>query len=425
MKRKLNSVLNEVLEEINPSEDELKVIRESLKKFESYLKKRIKKLKIDADLFVGGSFSKNTLIRKNFYDIDLFLRYGKKHAEKDFFKLSKKILRFVGGVSVIHGSRDYFRVKGNSFFLYEVVPVRRISRPSEAVNITDLSYLHSRYINRKIKNKKILDEIKLGKAFCHGTKTYGAETYVRGFSGYSIELLIYYFKSFERFLNVLSKNQDKKLIVDIEKFYKREDVLIDMNGSKLDSPVILVDPTYKARNALAALSYETFKKFQVSARAFLKNPLADFFIPKKIDFQKVKSESQRRGFQFLRLKLKTKKDKGDIAGAKLLKFFNHLEKEFEKYFEVKIKDFEYIEGKAGEGYFVLSPRKEIVFKGPSVKDEKNSIRFKKEHANTYEKKGRFYAYKKVDFSSREFLRKWAKKNKMKIKEMSISGIEGY
>ena len=425
MPEKMNLVLKKVLGEINPSENELKIIKKSLKKFVSYLENRIKKLKIDADIFVGGSFSKNTLIKKNFYDIDLFLRYGKKYDEKDFFKLSKKILRFVKGVSIIHGSRDYFRLKGNSFFFFEVVPVKRIKSPDEALNITDLSYSHSRYINSKIKNKRIFDEIKLAKAFCHGTKTYGAESYIRGFSGYALELLIYYFKSFEKFLRVLSRKQNKKIIVDIEKHYKNGDVLIDMNGSKLDSPIILVDPTYKARNALAALSEETFIKFQESAGAFLKNPSIKSFVPQKIDFEKAKKESKRKNYKFLKLKIKTKRDKGDIAGAKLIKFFNHLVKEFRKYYQVKEEEFEYNEGKTGVGYLVLKQRGEIIFNGPSIRDEKNVFRFKKEHAKMFEKKGRIYALEKVRISPHEFLRRWVKNNKRKIKEMSITRIEGY
>ena len=425
MTKKLNLILNEVLERVNPSQKELETIEESLRKFILNLNKRIKKLKIDAEIFVGGSFSKKTLIKKNLYDIDLFLRYGKKHKEEEFRKLSKKILRFLRGVSIVHGSRDYFRVKGNSFFFFEVVPVRMIKTPKEAVNITDLSYLHFKYINKKIKSKKILDEIKLAKAFCHATKTYGAESYVKGFSGYSLELLVYYFGGFEKFIKALSKKLNKKMVIDIERDYKNSDVLIDMNGSKLDSPIILVDPTFKARNVLAALSEETFEKFQKSVRLFLKNPSIEFFVPKRIDFQKIENESIKKEFKFLGLKLKTKKVKGDIAGAKLLKFFNHLSNEFGKYFEVKSKEFEYIEGKAGMGYFVLKPRGEIKFNGPQIKDEKNALKFRTEHKIIYEDKGRLCAKNKINFSPKEFLDKWKKKNKKKIKEMSIIKINSF
>ncbi|MBU2612563.1 MAG: hypothetical protein KKB62_02470, partial [Nanoarchaeota archaeon] len=295
----------------------------------------------------------------------------------------------------------------------------------DSQNITDLSYAHSNYIKKKVKSKKILDGIRLAKAFCHGTKTYGAESYVKGFSGYALELLVYHFGSFEKFLRELSKKRNKKIVIDIEKFYKKENVLLDMNGSKLDSPVILVDPTYKARNVLAALSDETFGRFQESASKFLKNPSVDFFEPKKIDFARAKTKAKKKGLEFMKLKIKTKKEEWDVAGAKLLKFFNHLEREFGKCFEVKEKEFEYEKKEGGLGYFSLKPRREIEFVGPFIKDKKNVLNFRKEHEKTYEKKGRIFALEKNGFSAKGFLKNWVKKNKRKIREMSISGIEVY
>src|SRR5690606_13976150 len=138
---------------------------------------------------------------------------------------------------------------------------------------------------------------------------------------------------------------------------------------------------------------------------------------------KLKEDSKKKNYEFLKLKLKTKKEKGDVAGAKLWKFFNHISRELEKYFFVKDKEFEYFEGKSGVGYLILKSKKEVEFTGPKVKDEKNVIRFKKEHKITFEKNGRVYAKRKIDFSGREFLSIWVKKNKKKIKEMSILDVK--
>ena len=425
MKNKLNLVLNEVLREINPNEDELEFMKNSLSNFLVNTKERIKKLKIEAEIFVGGSYAKKTLIRGEFYDIDLFLRFGKQYSEKEYKSLSEKILKGTKNLSTIHGSRDYFRANIGKSVFFEIVPVKKIKSSKEAVNITDLSYSHVNYIAKKVKSKRVLDGIKLAKAFLKSSKIYGAESYVNGFSGYSLELLIYHFGSFENFLKKLIAEKKEKLIIDIEKLYKKENVLLDMNGSKLDSPIILVDPTYKARNVLAALSQETYERFKGSAKNFLKNPTVDFFKEKKLDFSKIKDEAEKRKFEFLSVDIKTKKEAGDIAGTKLLKFFNHLSKEMENSFEIKKKDFEYHKNKSGRGYFILKQKKERIFQGPSIKDEKNSLKFKKEHNKIFEKKGRFYASEKIDLSGKEFLQKWVKKNKRKVKEMYISGIEFY
>jgi len=140
MRHKIDSILKEVLEKIKPPQEDLEFIDSTLKKFLEDLRKRIKKNKIKAELFVGGSFAKGTVILKDYYDVDVFIRFDKKH--KEISKLTKKILRGVKNISIIHGSRDYFRIKKGPNFFIELVPVRKISKPKEAENITDLSYSH-------------------------------------------------------------------------------------------------------------------------------------------------------------------------------------------------------------------------------------------------------------------------------------------
>ncbi|MFH1801580.1 MAG: nucleotidyltransferase domain-containing protein, partial [archaeon] len=286
MTKKIDSILKEVLEKIEPPKEELKFINESLRDFLERIRKRIEVLKINAEVFVGGSFAKGTVIKKDYYDVDVFVRFDKKYKDEEISVLTKKILKDIKGVLVVHGSRDYFRVKINSYFFIEVIPVTKIAKSSEARNITDLSYSHVKYVNKKIKSKKVLDEIKIAKAFCHAKKCYGAESYINGFSGYGLELLVYHYGSFLKFIKAASKMENKE-VVDIEKHYKNKPtVLMDLNGSKLHSPIILIDPTHKQRNALAALSDETFEKFREECKKFLKNPSIKSFEIEKTDLEK-------------------------------------------------------------------------------------------------------------------------------------------
>ncbi len=424
MTKKVDLVLKKVLENIELEKEKLLKIDFELEKFLRRVEKRISKLKIDAEFFVGGSYAKNSLIRRDKYDVDIFLRFDKKYVEKDFGKLSKKILRGIRGRTVVHGSRDYFKIKINSWLDFEIVPVRKVKNPRESKNITDLSYSHVKYINSKVKKKEIIRGIKLAKAFCYANRTYGAESYVHGFSGYALELLIYNFGSFEKFLRAMVKVKKEKLVIDVGKLYKnKKAVLIDMNASKLDSPVILVDPTFKSRNALAALSSETFEKFCIFAREFLNNPSYEFFKIKKVDYDELKKSASVGGKEFILIKTKTWKQKGDIAGTKLLKFFRHLNFEFSKYFEVNDSGFDYVGGKYGLNYFVLKPRKEIVFVGPLVKDSKNSEKFKLERSGVFVEKGRLFSKMKIDFKGREFFKKWVKKNRRKVKQMYVKGLK--
>jgi tRNA nucleotidyltransferase (CCA-adding enzyme) len=201
-----------------------------------------------------------------------------------------------------------------------------------------LSYAHVKYIKSKIKSKKAINEIKLAKAFCYAKKCYGAESYINGFSGYSLELLIYKYKSFLNFVKAIARIGKEKEIIDIEKKYKnKREILLNLNSSKIKSPIVLIDPTYPRRNALAALSEETFTKFREECRKFIKNPSINDFEIKKIDVEKLKNYALKRKNDFIFIEISTAKQEGDIAGSKLIKFYRHLIKEVEKYFNIKNK----------------------------------------------------------------------------------------
>lgn len=420
---KINSILKEVLEKIKPPKEDLNFIDSSMKEFLRDLKKRIKNKKIKADIFIGGSFAKETVILKDYYDADVFVRFDKKYPDKELSNLMRKILQGINGVLTIHGSRNYFRIKKGSNFIIEIIPVKKISNPKEAENITDLSYSHVNYIKKRIKNKKILDEIRIAKAFCYATNTYGAESYIGGFSGYALELLVYYYGGFLKFIKAISKLDSKKEIIDIEKYYKRKsDILLNVNASKLASPIILIDPTYPQRNALAALSNETFDRFKQECKKFLKNPSIKSFEIEKKDIEKIKEQTMKKKQEFVLIHLNTNKQEGDVAGSKLLKFFKYFGNEISKYFKIIHNGFEYDGGKSAITYFVAESKKEILFTGPFIEDKESSEAFKKEHKKTFEKNKRLYAKEKIDFDLKEFVSKWKNKYPGRLKEMSITGL---
>lgn len=425
MKSKNNKIFKEVLEKIKPSKEELKFINSSLSDFLKKVNKKIKVKKLKAEIFIGGSFAKNTLIKKDHYDIDIFIRYDAKYKDNDLSGITEKILGDFKDILKIHGSRDYFVIKIKDDLFFEVVPVKKIKNQKEAVNITDLSYSHVKYIKNKIKSDKILDEIRIAKAFCYSNNCYGAESYINGFSGYALELLIYYYKSFEKFLKEMVKvNHSDKLVIDIEKYYKnKHQVMMDLNSAKLHSPVILIDPTYKQRNALAALSKETLENFKKEARVFLKKPSIKSFEIKKLDLASIKKSAEKKKNEFILIETKTDKQEGDIAGSKLLKFFRHLENEIKKFFDVKNKGFNYNKNQSARYFFVVKNKGEIIVEGPNREDKENVLNFKKKHKNIFTKSKKIYAKEKINFSLKKFIEMWKERNQRKIEEMSITGLE--
>lgn len=440
-KKRVDSILKEVLEKVEPPKEDLDIIENSLKDFLKRFEKRLKSLRINAEVFVGGSFAKNTVIKKDYYDLDVFIRFEKKHDNREISNLLAKALKGFKNLTKIHGSRDYFRIKVGPSFFIELIPVKKIKSLKEAENITDLSYSHVKYINRKIgsgtksqassakqfverKSQKILDEIRIAKAFCYANHCYGAESYIQGFSGYALELLVYYYGSFLKFIRAVSKMKDEKVVIDIEKHFKnKQTVLMDINTAKLDSPIVLIDPTYKHRNALAALSEDTFERFKKDCKKFLRNPSAKAFEIKKTDLEKIKAGAKKKKYEFVLLEAKTKKQAGDIAGSKLLKFHNHLGKEIEDFFYVKNKGFNYNGKKSARYFFVVKGKGEIIRAGPHLKDKKHVERFKKKHKKTFTSKGRLHTRKKINFTLKEFVDSWKTKNRKKIREMDISGLK--
>ncbi len=421
-KQTTSSVLKEVLERVDPPKKDLDIIEASLKDF---LKKFEKKTKSHAKVFVGGSFAKKTLIKKGIYDIDIFVRFNKKYKNKDISKLTKRFLKDVPRLQTMKGSRDYFRIKVGPSFYLEIVPVIEVKNPKEAGNITDLSYSHVNYVRRKIKSKKILEDIRIAKAFCYATQCYGAESYINGFSGYGLELLIYNYGGFMKFIRAMTKIKNKE-IIDLEKQYKNKNtILMDVNRSKLDSPIILIDPTYKQRNVLAALSNQTFQRFQKECKKFLKNPSIKSFEIQKTDIEKIKKAAKKRKLEFILLEAKTKKQAGDIAATKLLKFYKHLHIELSKSFDVKNFGFEYNGKKGAKYFFVAKKKKEILIHGPHIDQKKHMTAFKKKHKKTFMKKNRIYAKQKITMNLNQFINSWKKKNSKKIKEMSVSGLKPF
>ena len=419
---KTDSILKQVLERIKPNDRELTEIKKSLDETLEAIKRRLKILKINAEVFVGGSFAKKTIIKKDKYDIDIFLRFPKEYKD-ELSSSTKKILSGIKNVLLVHGSRDYFRISKSKDLYFEIIPVLKVNNPKEAENITDLSYSHVKYINKKA-NPKLLDEIRLAKAFCHANHSYGAESYVHGFSGYSLELLICHYGSFIKFAKAVSKTGAEKLFIDIEKHYKnKQSILMDLNSSKLTSPIILIDPTYKQRNALATLSKETFEKFKKVCGDFIKNPKKEAFEFKPIDFNKLREDARKKKLDFVLINAKTDRQTGDIAGSKLLKFYEHLADEIGKFFEIKKKAFEYDNKKSATYFLAVKKRKELLITGPRVNDEKNVEKFKKKHKKTNVKSGRVCAREKIDFGLKEFLEMWKKKNQERIKEMYITKVE--
>jgi tRNA nucleotidyltransferase (CCA-adding enzyme) len=303
----------------------------------------------------------------------------------------------------------------------EIIPVLRIKNLEKAENITDLSYSHVNYVRKKL-NKKLIDEILVTKAFFDSQGVYGAESYVSGFSGYAVECLLIHYKSLEKMLrDFVGKN---KIVIDIEKRYKNSDeILLLMNESKTKSPIVLVDPTWKERNVLAALSNETYEKIRNCALNYLKNKSLDYFIKKEFNIQLLEKNAKKNNLEVVHIKLYTDKQEGDIAGTKMKKFSRFILNEIDEFYYIKKSEFFY-SGKNNSDFYILCKKREkVIKKGPPVHMIDAVKIFKKHNKNTFVEKNVIYSYIENNYSAKRFLEIFIEKYQKKVKEMDISKIE--
>jgi tRNA nucleotidyltransferase (CCA-adding enzyme) len=303
----INAILDKVLKKNRPKNVDVTLFLNRLEKSISGLEATIK---------IGGSFAKGTYIKDDF-DCDIFIMFDYKYANKDISSLLEKAISGLK-TTKIHGSRDYFQIKKNGIN-FEIVPVLKIKDPKNAQNVTDASPLHVDWIRKQIeKNPRLKDEIILAKLFAKSIGVYGAESYINGFSGHVIDILISYYGSFLELLKK-SRRWKTKTLIDIENHRKK------LNQSKVGGPLIVVDPIQPNRNAAAALSLEKFDIFVTKAKEFLNRPDESFFIKHPFDLDCVK---EKYG---LVIRANSVDGKKDIVGCKLLKVFEYVKKNIKDY----------------------------------------------------------------------------------------------
>ncbi|MBU1321487.1 MAG: CCA tRNA nucleotidyltransferase [Nanoarchaeota archaeon] len=388
------SVLSKVIKKIKPAKQEFKVVDSLIKQINALLKKK----KIKAVCVAGGSYAKGTIL-KNDFDVDLFVRFDyKMYKKKDISKLLEKAIAPLKP-EMVHGSRDYYQLRKNKI-LFEFVPVLNIQDYKQAVNVTDMSPLHVDYVKKHM-SLRLADEVRLAKQFCKATNVYGAESYIRGFSGHVLDLFIIYYGSFENLLMQASV-WGERVILDPAAHLK--DPLRELNKSKTESPLIIVDPIQPDRNAAAAVSREKFELFKQKARAFLHKPSEKFFEIKKLNAGELKKKAGKNWLVLL--KVKPLKGKDDVVGTKILKCFEHIGTHLKKHeFNALESGWEF-DQKQSLIYFIINKVKmsdKIVLRGPPVKAKIDAKRFKAKHKKVFEKNKNLYAEEKREYKTPEAL----------------------
>lgn len=407
-----------ILQEIKPSKKEADKANKNVSSFIRILEKRVP----DCKIVLGGSFAKDTWLSGN-HDIDIFIRFPyNKYKNKDISGILKDRLGNIK-FDVIHGSRDYFQIR-NTGFKFELIPVLNIKNAKEAKNITDLSPFHTLWVKE---NSKSSDEIRLAKKFIKENDLYGAETHIKGFSGYTIEILTAYYGTFFDFIKNASEWKDKEAI-DIEKHYKnKESIVKKINNSRL-SNLIVIDPVQKERNTSAALSTRNYLRFIKLCKDYMKNPSEDFFVRKKINFKEIKNSYNNS--KVVVLKIKPLIGKEDISCTKVLKVLDYINNKL-KQEGFTVHDYDVRWNEKIRAWFIIKDEKLSKYRkhyGPPIKEESHLKLFmdKWKNHNVKEEGNRIYVEVLRNYKdAKDFLKKLIKKDdviKSNVRKIKIKVI---
>ncbi len=409
----MKKILIDVLKDIKPTEKEEKDVYDKVMVVLNKINKSLK----NAKAILGGSGVKGTWLKKA-NDADIFVKfnYAKyKDKSQEISGILEKILKNKKlKIARLHGSRDYFQIKQKDF-TFEIIPILDIKKAEQAKNITDVSPLHAGWVNKK--GKRFKDDIRLLKQFCKSAGVYGAESYIHGFSGYICEILTIYHKGFINTIKNAAKWGDK-VIIDEEGYWKGKNILMELNKSKIISPLIIIDPVQKDRNAAAAISEEKFRKFKETAKKFLNNPSESFFEIKKVNKDVLKKKAGKN--ELILLDIKPQRGKEDVVGCKLTKALEYITKKLEESdFTILHSGLEWDKKEKAFFYCILKKEKLSKFienKGPPLENKIHVQNFKKKHKKTFIQGNRIYTKTRRRFNEpKELINSLRKEDYLKEK----------
>ena len=356
--------LEKIKKKLKPKQIDLSIIQQ--------LQQSLDKLKIKAKVMLGGSLAQKTNLKGD-SDVDLFVKFENDNQISD--KLEKAIKKLNEKYTRIKGSRDYFQI--HKEITIETVPVLEIKDHKQAKTIVDVSPLHVEYFNKHA-DDLLRDEIRLVKQFCKSNYIYGAESHIKGLSGHTINLLMLKYKTFQNFIENTAKWKPK-VVIDLEKHHKHPQLVL--NQSKLESPLILIDPVQPNRNAAAAFSQEKFDELVEISKKFKKQPSEKYF------------EKQPLPKADINLKIELKDGKKDIEGSKIVKIKNYIDEELKKA-EFKPNSKIYFDQNKAVIQINPTPKKHSktqIIQGPFNDMVEHIAKFKEKYKNTYVKKDRINA----------------------------------
>ncbi len=324
----MDEVLKQVLLRIVPSEEEKQRIYSVADQLRNDLCAIAENEGLKAEIILGGSVAKSTWI-KDEADIDLFMLVPPTLNREEIKGFCLDIARKAVADNEYlerYAEHPYIEaiVQG---IKVNIVPCYRVEH-EEWMSAVDRTPYHTEYVNTRMKDRDLRNEIRILKQFMKGIGVYGAEIKIGGFSGYLCELLVIRFGPF-RDLLMSVVDWSSGTIVDLDDLYKG-----DQNRIRLlfENPLVVIDPVDANRNVAAAVTEESLFTFIAAARHFVQKADLRFFYPSDVTPLKVEDLSknlQNRYTDIVVVNIKIDKAVPDVLWGQILKSVRAIEKLFQ------------------------------------------------------------------------------------------------
>lgn len=270
--QEISAVKSEVLKRVRPTKEDWEEILRAVEVVRSRILEAARGMGLEVRVEVEGSIAKDTWISSD-RDVDLFIIFPPSARREVITGVGLELAKAGAGGRWKTGYAEHPYVEAEVLGCkMDIVPSGELVPGKKAMTAVDRTPLHTRYVRDRL-SEAGKDEVRILKQFMKGVGVYGAELKVGGFSGYLCELLIIRYGSFEETLRMAAGWRLRE-VIDIEGHYS--------HGSALDafgSPLVVVDPVDRGRNAAAAVTHHALATFISASRHFLKRPSISFFFP--------------------------------------------------------------------------------------------------------------------------------------------------
>jgi len=262
---------------------------------------------------------------------------------------------------------------------------------------------------------KIKDDIRMFKQLLKANRIYGAESYINGFSGHVVDLLVIYYKGFLPLIRALKTWKAKK-VIDMKNTHKGKALFV-LNASKTQGPLVLIDNIQPERNAAAAVGEYAFAKLISLAKNFNPNK------PSLFEIQPVDFSSLAKKGKLIKAYGSHVEGTTDVAGTKLLKAHEKIISSLKDFGVIKTGwDFNAHTHQAVFWYLLKNLKLPLTYeaRGPPITRKEATAAFKKAHKRTFAKKGYLWCVRKRDvIDAKKMIDKVIKQNSDRIQETRI------